>query len=92
MRWSIVSSCHIFDFHFSVETRNFYNDVQTASTSEEFSDLKSQATSATVFDYSEQPDSSSETSSSSYKVSKQIRITEFTIKIILKIYEQVSTL
>ena len=83
-----MSSFDIFDCHFSVVTRNFYNEVQTASTSEEFSDLRSQATSAAVFDYSEQPDQSSETSSSSYKVSKPIRIIEFTIKIILKIYEQ----
>lgn len=56
----------------SDETRNFYNDVQTATTSGEFSDLKSQATSSAVFDYSEQQDEGSETtSSSSYKVSKQ---------------------
>lgn len=61
----------MFYHHFSDETRNFYNDVQAASTSKEFSDLKSQATSAAVFDYSEQPDQSSETSSSSsYKVTQ----------------------
>lgn len=34
----------------SDESRNFYNDVQTASTSEEFSNLKSQSASV-VFDY-----------------------------------------
>ena len=83
-----MSSFDIFDCYFSDETRNFYNEVQTASTSEEFSDLKSQATYATVFDYGEQSEQSSETSSSSYKVSKPIRIIEFTIKIVLKIYEQ----
>ncbi|KAJ7370570.1 Tectonic-1 [Desmophyllum pertusum] len=48
------------------ESRNFYNDVQTATTSEEFSDLKSQSASA-VYDYSDQSDQSSNTSSS-YKV------------------------
>ena len=69
---------------FSDETRNFYNDVQTASTSEEFSDLKSQATSAAVFYYTEPSDQSSETPSSSYKVSNPIRITEFIFKIILQ--------
>lgn len=58
---------------FSDESRNFYNEVQTATTSEEFSDLKSQSTSATVFDYSEQSDESSETSSS-YKVCKVIKL------------------
>ena len=86
----IAVSYHSLITIFSDETRNFYNDVQTASTSEEFSDLKSQATSAAVFDYSEPSDQSSETPSSLYKVSNPIRITEFIFKIIRKIiiYDQ----
>lgn len=48
------------------ESRNFYNDVQTASTNEEFSNLKSQSASV-VFDYnSEEIDQPS--TASSYKV------------------------
>ena len=71
--WKFSIQSHLFFIAFSDETRNFYNDVQTATTSGEFSDLKSQVTSAAVFDYSEQQDESTETSSSStsYKVSKR---------------------
>ena len=50
-------------------SRNFYNDVQTASTSEEFSNLKSQSTSA-VYDYNSQPaDQTSSSASTMYKAS-----------------------
>ncbi|CAH3171293.1 unnamed protein product [Porites lobata] len=48
------------------ESRNFYNDVQTASTSEEFSNLKSQSVSA-VYDYRSEGTGQT-TAASSYKV------------------------
>lgn len=54
------------------ESRNFYNDVQNASTSEEFSNLKSQSTSA-VYDYnSGQTDQT--TTASPYKVGDPVRL------------------
>ena len=54
-------------YRISDESRNFYNDVQNASTSEEFSNLKSQSISA-VYDYnSGQTDQT--TTASPYKVS-----------------------
>nr|XP_058952856.1 tectonic-3-like [Pocillopora verrucosa] len=53
------------------ESRNFYNDVQTATTSEEFSNLKSQSAAATVYDYSGQSDTSS-SGSTSYMVGDPI--------------------
>lgn len=53
------------------ESRNFYNDVQTATTGEEFSNLKSQSAVPAVYDYSEQLQTSS-TGSTSYKVGDPI--------------------
>ena len=55
------------NYWFADESRNFYNDVQTATTSEEFSNLKSQSAAATVYDYSGQSDTSS-SGSTSYMV------------------------
>ncbi|XP_068725456.1 tectonic-3-like [Montipora capricornis] len=49
------------------ESRNFYNDVQTASTEEEFSNLKSQAASV-VYDYVDEKVDQASSSVSSYKV------------------------
>ena len=51
----------------SDESRNFYNDVQTASTEEEFSNLKSQAASV-VYDYVDEKVDQASSSVSSYKV------------------------
>ncbi|PFX24477.1 Tectonic-3 [Stylophora pistillata] len=53
------------------ESRNFYNDVQTATTGEEFSNLKSQSAAPAAYDYSEQSQTSS-TGSTSYKVGDPI--------------------
>ena len=64
----------------SDESRNFYNDVQTASTSEEFSNLKSQSVSA-VYDYRSEGTGQT-TAASSYKVITLTCITQTHIQIL----------
>ena len=61
MKLTLLLICDLSD-----ESRNFYNDVQTASTSEEFSNLKSQSVSA-VYDYCSEGTGQT-TAASSYKV------------------------
>ena len=61
MKLTLLLICDVSD-----ESRNFYNDVQTASTSEEFSNLKSQSVSA-VYDY-RSGGTGQTTAASSYKV------------------------
>ena len=61
MKLTLLLICDLSD-----ESRNFYNDVQTASTSEEFSNLKSQSVSA-VYDYRSEGTGQT-TAASSYKV------------------------
>lgn len=68
MKLTLLLICDLSD-----ESRNFYNDVQTASTSEEFSNLKSQSISA-VYDYRSEGTGQT-TAASSYKV---ITLTCFT--------------
>ena len=61
MKLTLLLICDLSD-----ESRNFYNDVQTASTSEEFSNLKSQSVSA-VYDYRSEGTGQTN-AASSYKV------------------------
>lgn len=69
MKLTLLLICDLSD-----ESRNFYNDVQTASTSEEFSNLKSQLVSA-VYDYHSEGTGQT-TAASSYKVTTLTCITQ----------------
>ena len=71
MKLTLLLICDLSD-----ESRNFYNDVQTASTSEEFSNLKSQSVSA-VYDYRSEGTGQT-TVASSYKVITLTCITQDT--------------
>ena len=75
MKLTLLLICDLSD-----ESRNFYNDVQTASTSEEFSSLKSQSVSA-VYDY-RSGDTGQTTAASSYKVITLTYITQTHIQIL----------
>lgn len=75
MKLTLLLICDLSD-----ESRNFYNDVQTASTSEEFSNLKSQSVSA-VYDYRSEGTGQT-TAASSYKVITLSCITQTPIQIL----------
>ena len=75
MKLTLLLICDLSD-----ESRNFYNDVQTASTSEEFSNLKSQSVSA-VYDYRSEGTGQT-TAASSYKVITLTCITQTHIQIL----------
>lgn len=76
MKLTLLFICDLSD-----ESRNFYKDVQTASTSEEFSNLKGQSVSA-VYDYRSEGTGQTTAASSSYKVITLTCITQTHIQIL----------